>query len=72
MSQVHFSRLFKRSMGISSHQYRVEQAKQLLKNSKGVIAEIALQCGFNSQNHLSKHFREATGMTPNNYRKNEI
>ncbi|MDB9527582.1 AraC family transcriptional regulator [Oscillatoria sp. CS-180] len=34
------------------------------------IAEIALQCGFNSQSHFSKHFRDATGMTPSAYRKN--
>jgi AraC family transcriptional regulator len=73
MSQFHFSRMFKQSMGISPHQYllqqRVEQAKQLLRQSKLAIAEIALQCGFNSQSHLSKHFREATGMTPSDYRK---
>ncbi|NER78551.1 MAG: helix-turn-helix transcriptional regulator [Leptolyngbya sp. SIO1D8] len=73
MSQFHFSRMFKQSMGISPHQYllkqRVEQAKGLLKQSKLAIAEIALQCGFNSQSHLSKHFREATGMTPSSYRK---
>ncbi|MEO0536719.1 MAG: helix-turn-helix domain-containing protein [Cyanobacteria bacterium P01_A01_bin.123] len=73
VSQFHFSRLFKQSMGISPHQYllqeRVERAKQLLKNSKLAIAEIALQCGFNSQSHLGKSFRELTGVTPSRYRK---
>ncbi|MBD1851707.1 helix-turn-helix domain-containing protein [Leptolyngbya sp. FACHB-711] len=73
VSQFHFSRLFKQSTGISPHQYllqqRVERAKQLLKTSQLAIAEVALQCGFNSQSHLGKAFREATGMTPGNYRK---
>ncbi len=74
ISQFHFSRLFKQSMGMTPHQYltqqRIEQAQQLLKGTKGAIAEIALQCGFNSQSHFSKHFRDATGMTPSRYRKN--
>jgi AraC family transcriptional regulator len=74
ISQFHFSRLFKQSMGVSPHQYllqqRVERAKQLLKNSKLTIAEIALQCGFNSQSHLGKQFRQLTGLTPKAYRAN--
>ncbi|AFZ32375.1 transcriptional regulator, AraC family [Gloeocapsa sp. PCC 7428] len=74
MSQFHFSRLFKQSMKLSPHQYllqqRIERAKQLLKTTKYSVVEIALQCGFNSHSHLSKQFRQLTGMTPKAYRAN--
>ena len=72
MSQFHFSHLFKQAMGISPHQYllqqRVERAKQLLKHSDQLIVDIALECGFSSHSHLSRQFRQLTGMTPKAYR----
>lgn len=72
MSQFHFSHLFKQSIAITPYQYllqqRIERAKQLLKQTDQPILEIALQCGFNSHSHLSKQFRQLTGMTPTSYR----
>lgn len=72
ISQFHFSDLFKQSIGITPHQYllqqRIERAKQLLIESDRSILEIALLCGFNSHSHLSKQFRQLTGMTPKAYR----
>lgn len=73
MSQYHFCKLFKQSMGIAPYQYviqqRVERAKQLLKVRDLSIADIALQCGFTNQSHLTKHFRQLTGITPKAYRR---
>lgn len=72
MSQFHFSRLFKQSLGLSPFQYllqqRVERAKQLLKQTDHPIVDIAFECGFSSHSHLSKQFRQWTGMTPKAYR----
>ncbi len=72
ISQFHFSHLFQQSLGISPYQYviqqRIERAKQLLKNTDQSIIDIALTCGFSSHSHLSKKFRQVTGMTPKNYR----
>ncbi len=42
----------------------------LLKQTDKSIMEIALQCGFNSHSHLSKQFRQLTGITPTAYRAN--
>ena len=72
LSQFHFGRLFKQSLGLSPYQYllqqRVERAKTLLKHTDKPIVAIALECGFNSQSHLGRKFRQLTGITPKAYR----
>ncbi|WP_439345801.1 helix-turn-helix domain-containing protein [Vacuolonema iberomarrocanum] len=72
LSSFHFVRLFKQSMGSSPHQYliqqRIERAKRLLQQTDQSIMNVALDCGFNSHSHLSKRFRQLTGMTPKAYR----
>jgi AraC family transcriptional regulator len=73
MSESHFSRSFKRSVGVAPYQYlmqqRVERAKQLLAKQSIAISTIALDCGFANQTHLTKVFRQMTGMTPKAYQK---
>lgn len=73
MSSHYFCRLFKQSMGVTPYHYilqqRVERAKQLLKQQDLSIADIALQCGFANQSHMTRHFHQQTGMTPKVYRQ---
>lgn len=72
-SESHFSRSFKRSVGVAPYQYlmqqRIERAKQLLKQRATSIGDIALECGFANQTHLTKVFRQITGTTPKAYQK---
>ncbi|KAM3108836.1 helix-turn-helix domain-containing protein [Phormidesmis sp. 146-33] len=73
MSQYYFCHLFKRSTGISPHQFlihqRVERAKHLLKHSERTVTSVAIECGFANQSHFAKCFRQCTGMNPNQFRK---
>ena len=73
VSRSYFAEQFKQAMGISPHQYviqqRIEKAKRLLKEQTLTIAELALECGFASQSHLNKAFRKYMGTTPKNYRE---
>jgi AraC family transcriptional regulator len=73
MSQYYFSRLFKQSIGVSPYRYvmeqRIEAAKHLLKKTLLPISAISQQVGFADQNQLTIQFRNLTGTTPSNYRK---
>jgi AraC family transcriptional regulator len=72
ISPTYFASLFKQAMGISPHQYviqqRVERAKVMLSKTDLAITDIALQVGFSSQSHLTQHFKRFTGMTPKQVR----
>ncbi|BDI34405.1 AraC family transcriptional regulator [Capsulimonas corticalis] len=71
LSSYHFSRCFKHAMGISPHQYviqqRVEHAKRLIRSNDLPIGDIAYQVGFGSQSHLNYHFRRLVGVNPTQF-----
>ena len=72
LSPIHFARQFKRTTGISPHQFlmeaRVVRARDLLA-SRLSIAEIAYRCGFSHQEHMTRLFGRQLGVTPAAYRK---
>lgn len=71
LSAFHFTRMFRRSAGVSPHAFvngrRIARAKSLLEDGSLPLAEIALACGFSSQSHFTARFREAVGVTPGQY-----
>jgi AraC family transcriptional regulator len=73
MSRFYFCRLFKKTIGLTPHQFvikrRIERAKHLLKRSNLSISEIAVACGFANQNHLTRYFKRLTNVTPTVFRQ---
>jgi AraC family transcriptional regulator len=68
----HLIHFFKRSTGMSPHQYvvakRIERAKNLLHMRSLSLSEIALRAGFADHSHFSKTFHRLTGVSPRTYR----
>ena len=74
-SRGHFLKMFRASMGMTPHRYllkrRIDHARTLLKRPGKSIIDVAADCGFSSQAHLSQVFREHVGVTPGDYRRNQ-
>ncbi|WP_353744374.1 helix-turn-helix domain-containing protein [Roseovarius sp.] len=47
---------------------RVERAKELIRNGEP-LAQVAAACGFASQSHMTRAFRNGTGATPGAWRR---
>jgi two-component system response regulator YesN len=48
---------------------RIEKAKQLLKEEKIKLHEVANRVGYQSPNHFAKTFKKMIGMNPSDFRK---
>jgi two-component system response regulator YesN len=73
ISPSHLSTLFRQEMGINFldclHQFRIEKAKQLLKEESGKIYIVAKQVGYYDESHFVRMFKKWTGMLPSQYKK---
>ena len=58
-------------MGLSKFikEFRLNQAKELLRTTNKRVTEISQEAGFNNHSYFIKTFRERFDMTPDNYRK---
>jgi AraC family transcriptional regulator len=67
-SPFHFTRLFRRSVGLSPHRYvvhlRLQRAMGLVREGGCGLAEIAVRTGFADQSHLSRWVRRVHGVSP--------
>lgn len=72
LSASQFREAFRQTLGTTPSGFvlarRIERAKALLAQGDATIAEVAVMCGFADQPHLTRRFRQATGLTPKAYR----
>ena len=69
----YFSDMFKNEVGISFSdyltEYRMDRAKELLKNQQFKIKDINEMVGYSDSKSFSKIFKKVVGLTPQEYRK---
>ena len=74
LSPQYFSTLFRESFGRTLMQHvnflRTERAARLLRTSSLPVMEIGLRVGYENFSYFIKRFREAYGVPPSVYRKN--
>lgn len=50
-------------------EYLIKKVELLLKTTDWNVQEVANECGFSSQAHLTNYFKKRMGMTPTDYRR---
>jgi len=73
LSRGYFIHAFKSTTGITPYRWvleqRVDQARDLLRNSDLSLAEVALTCGFADQSHFTRVFSRLAGASPGSWRR---
>lgn len=72
LSAAHFSQVFRNTTGQTPHQcllwYRVQRAKEMLRSAEMRVLDVAIACGFKTQQHFARVFRQMCGASPTEYR----
>jgi AraC family transcriptional regulator len=72
LSTAHFARMFRQSTGETPHQFvrrqKIERAKTILRAPDSRVLDVAVACGFKTQQHFAQVFRDVCGVTPTEYR----
>lgn len=73
-SEAYFCKLFKQCFKVNFsawlNEFRVEKAKEMLRDTRMSIREISLACGYTDANYFTRVFKRITGRTPSEYRIN--
>lgn len=74
-SKSHFQTVYRSLFGISFRndviKCRITRARTLLEETNMPVTQIAAVCGYHSDNYFVRQFKQITGMTPAQYRRNK-
>jgi AraC family transcriptional regulator len=73
LSTAHFARMFRKSTGQTPHRFvlrqKIERAKTMLRAAEARVLDVAMACGFKTQQHFAQVFRDVCGVSPTEYRQ---
>jgi AraC family transcriptional regulator len=76
LSTAHFARMFRKSTGETPHQFvlrhRLERARAMLCSPDARVLDVAVACGFKTQQHFAQVFRDFWGVSPSEYRRDLV
>jgi len=71
----YLSSLFSKTEGITIEHYiilqKIEKAKEFIKYGQLTLSEISYKLGYSSVQHLSRQFKNITGMTASEFKNNQ-
>jgi len=75
-SRVHLCRLFKQMTGCTIASYirreKIHHAQRALRNDRYSIIDVAILSGFSSHQDFCRVFKNQTGQTPSEYRRENL
>ena len=73
LSVGYFSHAFRRTLGVAPHNWLIEQrivlSKEKLRDDRLSLTDVAAECGFSDQSHLTRHFKRIVGVSPGAWRR---
>jgi|GEM_PF-6505994 AraC-like DNA-binding protein len=75
LSSGYLRQAFKEARGVTLsdhlHRLRIERIKELLEHSDRPVSRLIERSGFQTKSHFYSAFKEATGLTPDQYRRSK-
>jgi AraC family transcriptional regulator len=73
LSVSYFSHAFRHTLGMAPYKWLIEQrialSKEKMRDDRLSLSDVAAECGFSDQSHLTRVFRQTVGVSPGAWRR---